>query len=339
MDEPTGYRAATESTAVFERTGLGMIAVAGSDRLTYLHAMLTADIAPLKPGSGCYSAYLTPQGRMIADMRVLELGDLALLDLDRGSAQTVLQKLDEFVFSEDVKLGNLTEVFAGLIVAGPAAAGIVARTLADDGGSSLGEADLAAWPEFQNRRTTFRGEMVLVAASKETGGPGFGLYIERPHLSSLMESILRAGAAAGTPEAAETLRIEAGRPLFGADMDTETIPLEAGIEDRAISFTKGCYPGQEVIIRVVRRGHGRIARRLAGVLIGGTTVPDRGDRVRVGEREAGRVTSAAWSPRLGAPAALAMLQRDFLEVGTALEIQHEGMALPARVVTLPFQVS
>jgi tRNA-modifying protein YgfZ len=247
----------------------------------------------------------------------------------------VLQKLDQFVFSEDVKLGDLTEAFAEVSVAGPAAAAVVARALANGGAAEPGEADLAGWTEFQNRRTSFRGEMVLVAASEETGARGFDLYIERPFLAGLTEALLAAGAEAGSAEAAEALRIEAGRPLFGADMDGETLPLEAGIEQRAISFTKGCYPGQEVIIRVVHRGHGRIARRLVGVLLEGLKVPHRGDRVRVGDREAGKVTSAAWSPRMNAPAALAMLQRDFLEPGTSVEIEHEGGRLPARVVALP----
>lgn len=338
MEDARGYRAARGTAALFDRSGRGKIAVAGNDRLTYLHAMLTADIAPLGPGTGCYAAYLTQQGRMIADMRVLELGDLALLDLDRDVVQTVLQKLDQFVFSEDVKLGDLTEAFAEVNVTGPAAPAVVASALAAGGASSPREADLEGWTEFRNQRATFRGQMVLVAASEETGARGFDLYIERAFLASLTEALLAAGAEAGSAEAAETLRIEAGRPLFGADMDGETIPLEAGIEQRAISFTKGCYPGQEVIIRVVHRGHGRIARRLAAVLLEGSTIPRHGDRVRVGDREAGKVTSAAWSPLVNGPIAIAMLQRDFLEPGTSVEIEREGERLLARVVALPFSV-
>jgi tRNA-modifying protein YgfZ len=337
VDRASGYRAAVESATLFERPNRGKIAVAGADRRTYLHAMLTNDIAPLEPGSGCYAAYLTPQGRMIADMRVLELGDLVLLDLDASVAPDVLQKLDQFVFSEDVKFGDLTEVFASLCVAGPAAARILATVLrAGDGQSELDEAALAGWIEFHNRRVNFEGQVVVIAASRELGVPGYDLYIEQPHEQSLVEALVAAGAARGSRDATEQLRIEAGRPTFGIDMGTDTIPLEAGIEGRAISFTKGCYPGQEIVIRVVHRGQGRVARRLAGLRVDGDVLPARGDVVRAGDREAGRVTSAANSPRAGGIIALAMLHRDFQEPGTAVAIDHGGQSLAAVISALPF---
>jgi tRNA-modifying protein YgfZ len=334
MEQPVGYRAAIESAAVFERPGRGKIAVAGSDRRTYLHAMLTNDIGVLEAGTGCYAAYLTPQGRIVADMRVLELGDLVLLDLDESVAQAVLQKLDQFVFSEDVQLGDLGAAFAKLSVAGPAAARVVAGTLAADGGPA--EADLAAWPEFRNARASFRGQTVLVVASRDLTGSGFDLYIERVRLGELHSALVQAGAVPGDQDAAELLRVESGRPAFGVDMDAETLPLEAGIEGRAISFTKGCYPGQEVVIRVLHRGQGRVARKLAGLRVVGDVVPGRGDSVHAGDREAGRVTSAAWSPRAGCAIALAMLHRDFLEPGTALSVRHGEQELAATVTALPF---
>jgi folate-binding protein YgfZ len=335
MESGAGYRAARETAAVFDRSGRGKIAVAGPDRLTYLHAMLTNDIASLQAGGGCYAAYLTPQGRMIADMRVIELGDLVMLDLDASVTPAVLQKLDQFVFSEDVKLGDLTEAFGELAVVGPHAARIVSDVLGVDG--QPGPSDLAGWPEFRNLRVSFRGQMALVAASQEMGVEGFDLYVERPHIDALTRALVGAGATVGDREAAETLRVEAGRPAFGIDMDTETIPLEAGIENRAISFTKGCYPGQEVVIRVLHRGHGRVARRIAGLVVAGDAVPARGDHLRAGEREAGRITSAVWSPRIGNPVALAMVHRDFLEPGTELTILHGDQVLSSTVVTLPFE--
>jgi folate-binding protein YgfZ len=322
---------------MFDRSGRGKIAVAGRDRLSYLHAMLTNDIASLGAGGGCYAAYLTPQGRMIADMRVIEFGDLVVMDLDASVTPTVLQKLDQFVFSEDVKLGDLTEAFGELAVVGPHAARVVSEALCGEGQPGVSESDLAGWPEFRNARTSFCGRTVLVAASHETGVAGFDLYVERPHLDALKGALAGAGATVGDAEAAEALRVEAGRPAFGIDMDTETIPLEAGIEGRAISFTKGCYPGQEVIIRVLHRGHGRVARRIAGLVVAGDGVPARGDLLRGGEREAGRITSAVWSPRNGKPIALAMVHRDFLEPGTELTVLHGDQTLLATVVTLPFE--
>jgi folate-binding protein YgfZ len=319
---------------VFDRSSRGKIAVAGGDRRSYLHAMLTNDIASLAAGTGCYAAYLTPQGRMIADMRVLELGDLVLLDLDQGVAQGVLQRLDQFIFSEDVQLGDLGAAFAKLTAAGPGAAKVVASLLAAGGGPSTD--DLAAWPEFRNARSPVGGEVVLAAASRELGVPGFDLYVERPHRDMLWDALLAAGAVPGDDATAEVLRIESGRPAFGVDMGADTIPLEAGIEERAINFTKGCYPGQEVIIRVLHRGQGRVARRLVGLRVEGEQVPAAGGRVHAAGREAGRITSAAWSPRAGGVVALAMLHRDFVEAGTELTVEHDGGGVPATVAPLPF---
>jgi len=133
----------------------------------------------------------------------------------------------------------------------------------------------------------------------------------------------------------DTLRIEAGRPAFGVDMDTETIPLEAGIEGRAISYTKGCYVGQEVIVRVTTRGHGRVARRLVGLVVEGDRVPARGETLRAGGREVGHVTSATWSPALGRPIALGYVQRDFTAPGTAVAVGEDATA--AAVTPLPFR--
>ena len=301
---------------MFDRSSRGKIAVAGGDRRTYLHAMLTNDVATLQAGSGCYAAYLTPQGRMIADMRVLELGDMVLLDLDDAAAPAVLQKLDQFVFGEDVQFGDLGAAFGRLCVAGPAAARVVVVGAAGrprDGRGGAGR--LARVPE--RARGVPRGRWSWWRPRASSAFPRFDLYVERPHVEALRAALVAAGACPGDEEAAEVLRIEAGRPAFGADMDAETIPLEAGIEARAISFTKGCYPGQEVVIRVLHRGQGRVARKIVGLRVTGEATPARGDIVRAGDRDVGRVTSAAWSPRASRAIALAMLHRDFLEPGTA----------------------
>ena len=339
MQTYPGYDAARRGSAVLERAGRGRIAVAGSDRRGFLHAMLTNDVAGLQPASGCYAAFLTPQGRMIADMRVLELGDLVLLDLPAAVTPDVLKRLDGFVFSEDVRLGDLTGAFGCLSVVGPDAARAVRAALTAGGADPSSVPPIEAldgWPEFRNARLAFRGEMTLLVASREFGLPGFDLLIERPHVPALADALTGVGAETLGVGASEALRIEAGRPLFGQDMDSDTIPLEAGIETRAISFTKGCYPGQEVVIRIVHRGHGRVARRLVGLVVDGDTVPTPGDSVRAGDHDAGRVTSAAWSPLMGAPIALAYLPRSHAEPGTEVTVDHGDRRLAARVVATPF---
>ena len=344
MPTSIDYQAAQDSAVLVDRSSNGKIAVAGADRRSYLHAMLTNDIEPLQPGAGCYAAYLTAQGRMITDMRVLEVGDLILMDLPAPLVQPVMEKLDQFVFSEDVKFGDLTEAFAELTVVGPHAGRVVFDTLSSGGTVPAGVSsagDLETWPEFRNARVTFHGEMVLLAATRDAGLPGFDLFVERPHAQRLADALAAAGARPVTADVMETLRIEAGRPQFGADLDGETIPLEAGIEGRAISFTKGCYPGQEVVVRVLHRGRGRVARRLVTLKIEGETVPAARTTLRApadasgGAREIGRITSATWSPRFGGPIALGYVHRDFTEAGRAVEVELEGATTKATVTGLP----
>lgn len=339
MTAPQGYDAARGRAAFLARPGRGKIAVAGGDRKSYLHAMLTNDIATLPAGGGCYAAYLTPQGRMITDLRVFEVGDMTLLELRAAETPALLQKLDQFVFTEDVRLGDLTEAFDEIRLVGPESARVVGAVLAGPGGTGVGQTagvDLATWPEFRNARMTFGGEVVLLAASRDLGVPGFDLFVEPAHSARLSEALAANGAELLSAEAAEALRIEAGVPLFGSDLDPETIPLEAGIEGKAISFTKGCYPGQEVIIRIVHRGHGRVARRLVGLRLPGDLVPAAGDTVRAGETQVGRVTSAVWSPASGMPVALGYVGRDFTQPGTALTVLHAGGEIAASVAALPF---
>ncbi len=330
------YTALRSRAGIVDRSGRGKVVVAGADRAKYLHAMLTNDIAALAPGTGCYAAYLTPQGRMIADMTVYELGDLCLLDLHPSVKDTVLARLDQFVFSEDVRLGDVTETFASLGVYGAQSPAVLAGALgSEEATRPVEEGGLSSLAPFANLRAPFRGEPVVIAASDRLGVRGFELYCERGLAEPLALALEQAGGVRVAEEAVETVRIEAGRPEFTIDMDQETIPLEAGIENRAISFTKGCYPGQEIIIRIVHRGHGRVAKKLAGLIVRNEEVPARGDRLLFEDRDVGRVTSAAYSPALASPIALAYVERELHEPGTGLEIVHGDRRLEAIVGVLP----
>jgi folate-binding protein YgfZ len=166
----------------------------------------------------------------------------------------------------------------------------------------------------------------------DIGEPGFEIYIERDATRPLKDRLASEGAVELDEQTAEVLRVEAGVPEFHRDMDEETIPLEAGIESRAISLTKGCYVGQEVIIRVLHRGHGRVARKLVGLTLDGDVVPERGSIVKSDQKDVGEITSSVRSIALDRPIALAYLQRDFLAPGTAVSV--EGTS--AEVTTLPF---
>jgi folate-binding protein YgfZ len=173
-----------------------------------------------------------------------------------------------------------------------------------------------------------------VAASDEFGVAGFDLFVDSGNVDAIREALRRAGAAPVDLETANVRRIEAGRPEFLIDMDEDTIPLEAGLEDRAISQTKGCYVGQEIIIRVLHRGHGRVAKRLVGLLLDAKAEP--GSIVRSAAREVGRVTSSTHSPTLQREIALAYVHRDFRSPGTELVVATESGEAKAVVAALPF---
>jgi folate-binding protein YgfZ len=321
------YDAARHRAAFLDRSHRGRIVVSGTERASYLQGLLSNDVVALGAGQGCYSAYLTAQGRMIADLHVYELGDVMLLMMSGGVKDVVMAKLDQFIFSEDVQLGDVSDTFAQLAIVGPDAATTVASLV-----SGVSADALRGMAEHGNARGEWAGGAAIVTRITDTGEPGFDLYVERAQAAALKAALLAAGVIELDEPTAETVRIEAGVPLFGRDMDEETIPLEAGIESRAISFTKGCYVGQEVIIRVLHRGHGRVARKLVGLTVDGDQVPDAGAVIRSGDREIGRVTSSALSPTLKRPIALAYLHRDFLEPGTKVTLGEQS----ATVTALPF---
>jgi folate-binding protein YgfZ len=264
---------------------------------------------------------------MIADLRVYELGDVILMTLSRDVKDAVLAKLDQFVFSEDVQLGDVTDTFVQIAVVGPEAASAVAAAL-----SLPDPVALSAMPEHGNIRAEFAGEPAILLRTVDAGEPGFDVLVGSAAAGRLINQLQAAGVPRVDAEAANVLRVESGVPRFHQDMDEDTIPLEAGIESSAISFTKGCYVGQEVIIRVLHRGHGRVARRLVGLTLEGSAVPSTGTAVHAGEREIGRVTSAAASEALGKPIAMAYLQRDFTEPGTSVNVSGSR----AVVTPLPF---
>lgn len=243
---------------------------------------------------------------MISDMRVFDLGELLLLDLERGVVQAVAEHLDRFVIAEDVTVENVTSAWAQIGLYGPEAVGVL-------------------------NELTQRGHVPLfVLGSSDLGVEGVDLILPREAAESFAAELARAGSAPIDPATVEVTRIEAGIPRFLVDMDATTIPLEAGIEERAISMSKGCYVGQEVIVRVLHRGGGRVAKKLVRLAVDGPA--QRDDRILAAGREVGRVTSAADSPRFGKRIAFAYVQRDFVEQGTELSVKTGDGGVTAVVV-------
>jgi folate-binding protein YgfZ len=330
------YDAVRLATGVLAAPDRGRIAVNGSDRRTFLHALLTNDIAALGPGAGCYAALLNAQGRMLADLYVFELGNVILLDVPLSRKDDLLARFDELVFSEDVQVGDLTETFSLVSVQGATAAAVLQHALAAVGVGLVPGEGLESWAPCQNRRATAGEDLLVVARVDDFGWPGFHVYSAPAVCARLETALLGLGAVAVSHDTAEVFRIEAGRPAFPADMNEDAIPLEAGIEARAISQTKGCYPGQEVVIRILHRGHGRVLRKLMGLVVGGNQVPAPGDTLEAGGKAVGSVTSTCHSPFLGQPIALAYVHRECLAPGTQVEILHGDVRLTAAVQALPF---
>ncbi|MGH9312907.1 MAG: YgfZ/GcvT domain-containing protein [Vicinamibacterales bacterium] len=323
MNEDSTYTALRREAAQTDRSALARIVLGGADRRTLLHGLLTNDIEALGPGSGCYAAWLTPQGRMIADLIVLELGDRMLLLVPAARREAVVAQIDASIFSEDVTMEDEAGLFEHVGVDGPRAADVIARVVVPGPSASVSL--------YGSTHASFRGAAVITARTDWLGIPGYDLFVEVHAAAALRDALAAAGAPAAESGAAEIVRVESGRPRFGADMDEHTIPLEAGIEDRAISFTKGCYVGQEIIIRVLHRGGGRIARKLVGLTLDREAAP--GTPVLANGRETGRLTSVVRSPALGRAIALGYVGRDLAEPGTNVDLSGGGIAV---VTKLPF---
>jgi tRNA-modifying protein YgfZ len=315
------YRAAREGVAFRRRHERGVLRATGRDRLDWLQGLLTNDVKSFERAGWTYAAWLTPQGRMITDMAVIEIGDEAWLDVPAPLAASLAERLDLMVFAEDVRVENVSDRIVSIAVYGPAAWHAIAGSLAfgipapDRGGLAMHD----------------DGSSRIVIVRTGTGPDGYVLYASSTRAAGLEEALAHGGAAPLDDESAETLRIEAGIPRFLVDMTEETIPLEANL-DYAISHTKGCYVGQEIIVRIRDLAKGRVARRLVGLLPEEDSVPAAGAAIVADGKSVGRVTSATWSPALGRPIALAIVHREYAAAGTVVGVG----SVTATITPLPF---
>jgi folate-binding protein YgfZ len=328
-----GYDAARSTAVVVDRSGEGRLRLTGADRVAWLQGLVTNDVAALQPGQGCYAAYLTPQGRMISDLRILATREALLLDVPTVARATVAARFEQFIITEDVVVEDVTARIARLAVHGPAAAAVVAAALDVPANS------LIRLAEHEHLDVEFQDAPVFVAGCHALGGPGFDIYCAAERVTDVAARLFGSGAHDITADAWDTLRIEAGLPLFGVDMDTDTIPLEAGLEAHAISQTKGCYVGQEVVIRILHRGGGRVVRRLVAWTADAESSPDAmvptaGTTFKVDGKDIGRVTSVGWSPSLRRAIGLGYVHRDHTEPGTKLVLGMDP-AVAATIATLP----
>jgi tRNA-modifying protein YgfZ len=309
----SSYRALTESAGLVDRSELGKLALTGAQAGELLNGQVSNDVEALAPGTGCYAALLTNKGKMLGDLRVLATGDELLLICERVALQALFDQIRRGAIGWQAELHKRTLQQGLLSVVGPRAREVV------PGADSLG-AD-----EHANTAGGIGGADVLLVATDL----GVDVVCAAEDTPRVRDALLAAGAIAVDEAAAETVRVESGRPRYGLDLDDRTIPQEAGLNERAVSFTKGCYVGQETVARLHWRG--KPNRHLRGLRL--SEPVEHGAPLRLGEREVGTVGSVAVSPRHG-PIALAIVRREAAP-GDTLAVGDDG-AVTAQVVDLPF---
>jgi len=305
----------------------GKIRVTGDDRVKWLQSVISNDILSLTPGQGTYSALLNHKGKMLSYFRVYLVPDSVMLEDVGEIRDATFQGLRKFLlYGTKAKMENCAESWGLLLVSGPKALDVVSAAFGLDV-SGLKPLSFTSPPTH-----------ALFIRTEETGETDIEILVPAEGLVETWQRLWAVGEPMGLKpfgsDARETLRIEAGLPRAGPDLNEEIVPPEANLEGKAFSLTKGCYPGQEVVARMDT--YGSVRRRLVGLVIEDRIVPPRGAKIFSGEREVGWISSAALSPSLGCALALGYPLRDFTAPGTALTVDIDGQRHPATVRSLPF---
>src|ERR1700722_6371952 len=326
------YKALRETVGVIDLSFRSRICLIGADRARFLHGQVTNDVKKLRAGEGCYAAITTAKGKMESDLNIFALSDELFLDFEPGLTEKISLRLEKFIVADDVQIVDAAPHYCLLSVQGPKAQEAV-RAL-----NLFSEIPKQQLGSIKISDTTL-GEIYL-ANNPRLGTNGFDLFAPNNSLGAVADKLIAAskqigGRAVGWT-AFETARIEAAIPRFGADMDETNIPLECGIESRAIVYNKGCYIGQEVINRIHSVGH--VNRELRGLRLADDlkTLPQRGDKLFHAGKEVGYVTSAVRSPMLNANVALGYVRREANQIGNELTLRTAAGESPAKIVELPF---
>ena len=303
-----GYQALRSAAALLDLSGRGKIIATGGDRARLLHAMTTNQVRELRPGEGCYAFFLNAQGRILGDVDLFCRENDFLLDVEPETRASLYQHLDHYIIADDVTLEDATPSIATLSLEGPEALAAAVRT-----GAPVPEKPWAhlAWNN------------ITVANVSSTGAPALRFFVPIAEKQSLIEKF---GLPQASPEAARVVRLENFQPRFGEDILSTTLSQETQ-QSHAVNFNKGCYIGQEIVERV--RSRGLVHRLLAGVEIDSTEPPEPDTRLLQGDQDAGKMTSAAFSPALGKVAGMAYMRRELAEPGTALTVNGHAAVVRA----------
>jgi len=308
----------------------GKIKVTGEDGVKWLQSVISYDILPLSAGQGIYSTFLSHKGKILSYFRVYQLGDALMLE-DMGEVgDMTYSALRKFLlFGTKAKMENCAETWGLLLISGPKALELVRSTFGTD---------LSSLKPLSFEKLEIEGHPALLIRTEETGETDIEILIPVGGLRPAWERLWNVGESLGLKpfgaQALETLRVEAGLPRMGPDLNENIVPPEANLEGKSFSLTKGCYPGQEVVARMDT--YGSVRRRLVGLILNESIVPAPGAKLFSGDREVGWVSSAVRSPSLGKVIALGFPLRDFTKLGTDLLVEAEGRQVPATVQALPF---
>jgi folate-binding protein YgfZ len=320
------------SAGVLDLSFRSRLCLLGNDRKNFLNGQVTNNVKNLKSGQGCYAAVITAKGKMQSDLNIYNLENEILLDFEPGLSETVKQRLEKYIIADDVQVVDVTPHYGLLSVQGPKSGEVVNNLQL---GFILPDKAL----QFSSAKNETLGEIYLMNHPR-IGPAGFDLFVPINSLGAVADKLIAAakqigGRACGW-NALEVARIEAGIPRFSADMDETNLPPEAGLDSRAVSYTKGCYIGQEVIARI--RTYGQVAKALRGLRLADDlkTLPVKGDKLFLGEKEVGYVTSAIASPSFKANIALGYIRREANKIGTELILRSQHGESAAKIVELPF---
>lgn len=317
-----------QAVGLIDLSHYGAIKIGGKEAIQFLNGLVTNDVKKLEKGSGMQAAFLTGHGKVKALCRIFCLGDEYLVINDPQTHEKVYKYIFPFSYAGDFKVDDVSDQYQLLTVQGPKSL-LVMKEVCFEPVPSLIEND---WLE-----TIIAGHHVLVARSSHTGEMGFDIFAPASGLTDVWDFILLKGnfhsiAPVGL-DAAETLRIEAGIPAYGIDVDENNMMLETGLSE-AVSFSKGCYTGQEAVAMATYRGH--ISKKLSGLVFSENQIPSPGSAISKDGKQIGHITSSVKSPSLEKVIALGFIKYGFFEPGNIVEVESGSLSLTAEIVELPF---
>ena len=330
-DEHNEYNAVKSAVGIADQSHRGKLKLSGKHHIKFLQGMLTNNLETLEPGTGMHAALLTVKGRMVSDMKVYKFEDSVLFDLEPGLNIKVGELLTKYRLSYKADIDDLTDELSLFSLNGPNAKSLMFKIL---------DMPPREMNEYDHFNAELNGHEITVVKVIRTQSNGYDIYIPTAASELIWDLFLSEGhefrIVPVGQYAMNVLRVEAGIPEYGTDMDESNIPIEAGIWD-ALDFEKGCYVGQEVVARIKWRGH--VNWHLLGLILDGDKVPAPGDEIYSGERKIGRITSGVFSPSLNKPIALAYIRREFKEPGTIINVNTGADTVAkASISDTPFEI-